>query len=434
MDTRSQGIRRWTWRLVKWGVVLFLLLGVVNWTIAHFIAAANQRKIEKLHAALGASSLPELAGLKRTARAESGNLILTALGEGSADEFGLQEFETVPIMGNGWYPLIGALSCISEASCEALQAEEDYKLGLSDGAPMNEAQKAAVEQELDNAHGSLERAREAPRIMADLPCSNPVGGRRLPLGRAAVAFTKLAARSARDRLKAGDEAKAAERLRDALTLVRQYFEPPLLIDYLIAGNQLQAVLEGFGPSVQRFAIPSLERLKECLGKFALENRLRNAVGGEVLFILSLWRHGMSDELQRWTGYPWFVRWIYFRSLSELDKSVYLDRVLPQVLEPESPKTASIQAKSAPFYALVTGRVGMYYLGGPARIDRRCKCTLAICREAIRLELAHRREGQWPAPRATIGGVSIQLTETDESITLAEPPPAGGTPFQIVLRK
>jgi hypothetical protein len=432
MDTRSQGIRRWTWRLVKWGVVLFLLLGVVNWTIAHFVAAANQRKIERLHAALGASSLPELAGLRRMAREEGGNLIQTALGKGSAEELGWQEFETVPILGNGWYPLLGALSCISEASRDAIRAEESYKTGQS-GAPMNEAQIATMEQELDNAHGFLELARKAPRILADRPYSNPYE-RWLPLGPVALTFTKLAARSARDRLKAGDEAKAAERLRDGLTLTRQYFEPPILIDYLIAVTQIRALLENFGPSVQRFGIPSLERLQECFGKITLENRLRNAVGGEVLFHLSLWQHGMGRELQRWTGYPTFVRWIYFRALSELDKSVYLDRMLPQVLAPDSPKTASIAAKSAPFYALVTARFCMNVVPGVARTDRQRKRMLAICREAIRLELAHRREGKWPAPRAAIGGVTIEVTETDESITLAEPPPARGTPFQIVLRK
>jgi len=432
MDVRSQGIRRWTWRLVKWGVVLFLLLGVVNWTVAHFVAAANQRKIEKLHAALGAPSLPELAGLKRMDRAEGGNLIHTALGEGSAAEFGWQEFETVPIMGNGWYPLLGALSCISETSCDAIHAEENYKTGQGEGAPMNEAQMAAMERELDNAHGFLELARRARRVLADLPYSNPYE-RCVPLGRAGLTFTKLAARSARDRLKAGDEAKAAERLRDGLTLTRQYFEPPRLVDYLTAVTLLQAVLECFGPSVQRFAIPSLERLEECLGKITLENRLRNAVGGEVLFQLSLWEHGMGRELQRWTGYPWFVRWIYVRALSELDKSVYLDRVLPQVLEPDSPEIASVAARSLPFYALVTARFSMNP-SGAVRCDRHCKRMLAIGREALRLELAHRREGQWPAPRATVGGVSIQVTETDESITLAEPPPARGTPFQIVLRK
>jgi len=422
MRIRSRRIRRWTRRLVKWGLVTFVLLTIANWTIAYLISIQNHRRIDQLHAALGARSLEELAGLRRIAGA--------AAYEGVP---GVLKFEQVPVRENGWYLMLGACACIGEASFDALGDEENHERGQGQGAPMNDAQKTAMEQELDNAHRLLELARKAPRILAHPPYWGPREGW-FTREYASHSFTELALRSARYRLESGDTAKAVKRWSDALMIPRQLLRQPSLIHYLMAVTRLRAILEQLGPQVPSLSEESLASLEHDLGEVGLKDRLMKAIGGDVLYTLSLWQHGMTRDLQEWTGYPPFVRWIYFRSLSELDKSVYLDRMLPQVLEPESLKTASATAKSVPFYALVTARLGKNLGPSLARTQAECERKLAIAREAIRLALAHRREGGWPAPRTTIDGVAIRVTETGESITLAEPPRDGHPPYRIVLRK
>ncbi|MBN1461945.1 MAG: hypothetical protein JXA57_20635 [Armatimonadetes bacterium] len=399
MSDRSPRIRR-PWRLVVWGLVVAVVLAIANWVAAHAIAAGNQRKIDRLHAALAAQSLEELAGL---------------------DRFGVHE-----IPGNGWYLVLGALSCISEASGDAL--------GDGDVPPMSAEQKAVMEQELDRAHGALELARRAPRIVAPLPDWFSRVGHPMAAFGASSCFVRATIHSARDRLEAGEEARAAERLLDGWMIARQFFWQADVRSFLVAQTELQALLQCLGPSVQAFAPAQLERLQECLQDVNLENRARIALGAEVLFMLSLWQDGMSRELQRWAGFSSFLRWVYPRALSEIDRSAYLNLALAQVVDATAAGPGSVTA-AAPFYAPVAARLAPA-LAGPslARAQEKCQRMLAIACEAIRLELARRRGGEWPEPSALLGGIAIQVSETDESITLAEPPRDDGRAYRIVLRK
>jgi hypothetical protein len=405
--TRTQGVRRWIRRTVKWGLVVILGLIAVNWTAAYFIASANQRKIDELHTVLGARSLQELA----TGRA-----------------FGGQD-----VNGNGWFLVLGAFSCMRETSCDALFDEQGNERGAPGATPMSDEQRAAVDEDLNHAHLLLELARKAPRIVTVLSDSNPPHN---PLRHtwASCHYVKLAVLSARDRLEAGDEAKAAERLSDVLMVTRHAFEQPGVVSYLVAITHLEALLERLGPSVQLLAEASLERLEKGLGEIDFEDRLKMALGGDALFILSLWEDGMGPELQRWSGCSSFVRWIYPRLLSEIDRSVYLDIALTQVREAASGRFESALVASVPFYAPVTARVRPWCGPSLARTQEQRARMLAIAREAIRLQLAHCREGTWPQARTDVDGIPIQVTETEDSITLAEPSGQDRAPYQIVLRK
>jgi hypothetical protein len=396
---RNTRARR-AWKVAKWLLGVIAVLIAINWAGTWLLASSNQKTIDMFQEKVGARSLRELAG--------------------SRDESEL-------VAGNGWYFYLAAVACIDTETSEAFSRSEDDE----DRRPTEE-QKTARESQLDRAHPLIADAVKAPRHQAVLHYDDPFD-MRLPQLLPALRLTRLAASSARDHLAASRSDRAEKRLLDALAVSEGLLQMPTLLSRVMRLSAHDAVLNVLGPNLHAFSTGSLRSLNDHLASIDLVEATRKALAGEVFFGLHAWKRvGESREVTDGVSPPALQLWGYASLLLELDKRIYLNRMIPLALDPTPENARRASAHTPPFFAPLS-RMAIPSMEHLMKHDLEHRQRMLAMREALRLEIARRKDGVLPAPRPEVEGVKIHVEETDEAIILSAPAfPSDRKPFTIVL--
>ena len=191
------------------------------------------------------------------------------------------------------------------------------------------------------------------------------------------------------------------------------------------------MLDILGPNLRAFSTGSLQRLNDHLTSIDLVEATRKALAGEVFFGLHAWKRvSESREVTDGVPPPAIQLWGHATLLVELDKRIYLNRMIPLALDPTPENARRAGENSPPFYASIT-RMVIPALEGAIDGTAKSRQRMAVMREALRLEIARRKDGVLPAPRQEVNGAKIHVEETDEAIRLSAPGPVK-RPFTIVL--
>jgi hypothetical protein len=314
-------------RTLKWLLIAAAVLFLTNWIVGTVVAGKNQKKIDHFFEQVGAVSLGEYAG--------SGE---------NGEQF----------VGNGWYLYLGALSTLSRKTLNTVEEE------LPEGERLTDEQVQNREAALDGVHALLEEARKAPYVMAVYNYRDPLSID-TPHNLEALSYARLAVDSARFLAGAGNPEKGGERLLDALTMTEGTMKLPTLITAMVRQAAFEAVLKGLTEMIGDLPDPLLERLAKAIGATDLEESFAEGLVGEIFFHLAAWQTldygdnlGVADGERSGFEFPSLPVHALTSAFWELDKSVYLDLMLPMALEPSLENARRIKREAIPFYSIVAG--------------------------------------------------------------------------------
>lgn len=397
-EPRTRATR--AWKFVKWFLIAVAGLIVINWAGSWMLASSNQRIIDDFQEKVGAKSLRELAGAK-----------------------GAPEL----LAGNGWHYYMAAIGCIDPEIASVFSPPK----GKKGPAPTDE-QMAAREAQLDLAHPLIAAAVASPKNLAVLHYDDPINMQQPHLF-PSMRYARLACSSARDHLAAGRTGKAAERLLDALELSEGVLQLPTLLCLMVRIAGHHNVIEVLAVDLRKFPTETLQRFAERLESIDVPAATQKALAGEVFFGLHVWKRvSKFGEVMDDVDPPGFMKWCYVSLLIELDKRVYLNRMVPLALDP-TPETAKrVNEEPVPFYAPLT-RTAVPMLGNVIKGAVDGGKRLAVVKEALRLEIGRRKTGVLLDVRREVDGVDINATKSDKGITLTAPAPGDGEPLTITIR-
>jgi hypothetical protein len=394
-------------RIAKWTVLVFVLLLLANWIGTSIVAGKNQETIDHFFDRIGASSFEEYAHAGKR-----GDLFT----------------------GNGWYLFLGALSVADRAALDAMENR------VPEGEELTDAQKQGREQTLDRVHVLLDEARKAPYSIAIYNYRDPLSIEQ-PHTFEVVSYVLLAASSACSHAAAGDLAKSGERLADALAMTKGVMRLPSFLTAMVRHAAFGIVADALAEMIQDLPLSCLEELADLIGSLDLEKGFANGLVGELFFGLEglellsfdVERFG-AEQTQRSFGFT------LLRALTsaywELDKSVYLDAMIPMVLEPSLESSRRVSADSIPSWAFMA-RHFMTPLAGRYVTHRKTVARRAVILEALRLERGRRETGEWPEPRTLSEKVPIIVTRNGDDLEIATPLQEGTKdkneePFSVTL--
>lgn len=373
-------------RILKWGTVVILVALVANWIATWWLARANQVRIEAFF---------ESSGSVRTYA-----------------DFARPSAGSAPVAGNGWYHLLAATASVSSETADVFARGSDASEASADAI-------AVRERELDAAHESVVRAASSGSIVPAIDWGNPFAER--PHLFAAMQFVQVACASARD---ASEASVAVGRLADARRVADELIVEPTLIGLMVRAAVHRDVCAAVAAGIDRIPDEALAELESWFAAFEPEAELARALRGEVFFGLWCWDAVTGRSVQGLTNgqvatpgvRPGVQESVHAASfLVELDKSFYLDAMLPLVDDPMGAPTPG----AAPWYALLSGTV-VVGVDGIRKGIRKAIAHRAMIREAIRLERARRADGVVPPARAEVDGVTLVVERADGAVVIRLP--------------
>jgi len=131
------------------------------------------------------------------------------------------------------------------------------------------------------------------------------------------------------------------------------------------------------------------------------------------------------------GWPFSLR--LGQSILELDKSNYLDFIIPFALDPTRRQAAL--NKNRPFYASIAP---LYYdeLDSAWILIETMIVKKAVILECLRMEMAKVETGVWPELQKTVLGVSLEIRETEDGVEIFSSTEIKGSkeePFVVKLK-
>jgi len=160
----------------------------------------------------------------------------------------------------------------------------------------------------------------------------------------ASSFVKLAVSSAKDHVTAGDNEKAKERFMDAFKMIDGALITPVVITTLLSHKLYEVIMDGLEETMGSIDTASLITLKEAVEAIDLDKDMKVGMAGEVCFGLAVW--------ERYNKESTFLK----SGLLELDKAIYLDRMIDLAVDPTVQTAQSIREGSYPIYTSLTPTV------------------------------------------------------------------------------